>query len=330
MAATPGATGSLRRAPHAARAAVPCRSYGVNVRRPCRILGVLVAALVATSSLASGQTTEHSLYVSVLDQAGAPVTGLGNGDFVVREDGRAREVLRVSRATQPIDVAVLVDNSQSAEHVISDIRQAVTAFVQRLAAAQDHVAIVAIADRPTILQDYTSSAAALTRAASRLFPQPGSGTTLLDAIGEASRGLEKRDSERRVIIAITTEGTDFSTPNHQRTLERLKAGGAAFFALVITQPGGGDLTSDEARSRGIVLADGTLKSGGRLELLLSSMALKGKLDEVATELEQQYHVVYGRPGALVPPEKVEISVTRPGVVARGTPAATPARPSPGA
>jgi len=296
---------------------------------PCRVLGVLAAAFVLTSSGVRAQTTEHSIYVSVHDEAGAPITGLGVADFAVREDGRAREVLRASRATQPIDVAVLVDNSQVTTPVINDIRQAVTAFVERLAAARDEVAIVAIADRPTILQDYTSSAVALTRAATRLFPQPGSGTTLLDAIGEASRGLEKRSGERRVIVAITTEGTDFSTPNHQRTLERLKNGGAAFYALVLTQPGGGDLTTDEARSRGIVLDAGPRASGGRLEHLLSSMSLKAKLDEVAAELENQYHVVYGRPGALVPPEKIQVSVTRPGAVVRSTPAATPARPSSG-
>ena len=52
------------------------------------------------------------------------------------------------------------------------------------------------------------------------------------------------------MLVITTEGTDFSTPNHQRALESIKASGASFNALVLTRPGGGDLTTDEARSRG--------------------------------------------------------------------------------
>ena len=57
---------------------------------------------------------ERDLFVSVLDQAGR--TGprrWAPPDFVVREDGRAREVLRVRRATDPIDLALLIDNSQA-------------------------------------------------------------------------------------------------------------------------------------------------------------------------------------------------------------------------
>ena len=54
------------------------------------------------------------MYVSVLDKAGAPVPDLGPADFIVREDNVAREVLRVAPATDPMQIAILVDNSQAA------------------------------------------------------------------------------------------------------------------------------------------------------------------------------------------------------------------------
>ena len=95
----------------------------------------------------------------------------------------------------------------------------------------------------------------------------------------------------------------------------LIADGEGFHVLLVD--------AEEARSRGIVLDQGTSMSGGRLEHLLSSMSLQPSLDRVAADLEQQYHVVYGRPGTLVPPKKIEVSVTRPGVKVRWTPAATP-------
>ena len=72
-----------------------------------------VVVLLVVISLAGGprpsaaQTAERSLFVSVLGQGGAPVPGLGPDAFVVREDGRAMEVLRASRAAQPMDLAVL-------------------------------------------------------------------------------------------------------------------------------------------------------------------------------------------------------------------------------
>jgi len=290
----------------------------------------LIAVLAVSAPAAHAQTTEHAVFVSVIDKTNdGPVTGLGPDAFSVREDGRAREVLRASRAAQPIDLVLLVDNSAAASRHINDLRQSLTKFAARLTAAQNPVALVTIADRPTVVQDYTTSGAALERAIQRIFAQPNSGTTLLDAIGDVSKGLRKRDSERRVILAITTEGTDFSNPNHRRALEHLQESGAAFYALVLTEPGGGDLQTEEARSRGIVLDQGTSETGGRLVHLLSSMSLTATLDAVASDLENQYHVVYGRPGALVPPKAIEVSVNRPGATVRWTPAATPPRPSSG-
>ena len=138
---------------------------------------------------------------------------------------------------------------------------------------------------------------------SRIFAQPGSGTTLLDAINDTSRGPAEARGDRRVMVVITTEGTDFSTPNHERAVDAIEASGAAFNALVITRRGGQDLSTDEARSRALVLDQGPRVSGGRYTQLLSSMALKGELDQVATDLENQYHVVYARPASLLPAEE---------------------------
>ena len=284
---------------------------------------LLSAALLTLSSAgpAAAQSSELTLFATVVDAAGKPVPGLGVEAFTVREDGRAREVLRVSRATQPMDLAVLVDNSQAASSAINDLRKALVPFVKRLASAGHQVALVGLADRPTIITDYTSNATLLEKGVARLFAQPGSGTTLLDAIRETSRGLQKRDAERRVMLAITTEGTDFSTPNYQTALDAIEDSHAAFFAMVLTQPGGADLRTEEARNRGILLDRGPESSGGRREHLLSSMALAGELEAFATELENQYQVVYARPAALVPPEKIDVAVSRPGLKARGTPAA---------
>ena len=288
---------------------------------------VLLAAVGCAARPVAAQPAERLLFVSVLDQAGAPVKGLGPDAFVVREDGRQVEVLRVSPATQPIDLAILVDNSQAATPYIQDMRDALEAFINRMARNSHHVATIGLADRPTILTDYTNNPALAAKGVNRLFAQPGAGTTLLDAIVDTSRGLQKRENERRVMLVVTSEGTDFSVPNHPRALDAIKASGAMFNALVITRPGGADLTTDEGRSRGIVLDEGPRNSGGRTTQLLSSMALKGELDRVATELENQYQLVYARSASLIPANKIEVSVKQPGLTVRSTPASVKS-PSP--
>lgn len=277
--------------------------------------------MLLSAGPAAAQPNELALFATVVDTAGKPVPGLGAEDFTVREDGRAREVLRVSRATEPMDLAILVDNSEAASPAINDLRKALLPFVKRMAGAGHQVALIGLADRPTIITDYTSNAALLEKGVNRLFAQPGSGTTLLDAVRETSRGLQKRDAERRVMLAITTEGTDFSTPNYQTALDAIEDSHATVYAMVLTQAGGTDIRTEEARNRGILLDRGPESSGGRREHLLSSMALAGELEEFATELENQYRVVYARPAALLPPEKIEVAVSKPGLTARGTPAA---------
>jgi len=288
---------------------------------------VLLAAVGCAARPVAAQPAERLLFVSVLDQAGAPVKGLGPDAFVVREGGRQVEVLRVSPATQPVDLAILVDNSQAATPYIQDMRDALEAFINRMARNGHHVATIGLADRPTILTDYTNNPALAAKGVNRLFAQPGAGTTLLDAIVDTSRGLQKRENERRVMLVVTSEGTDFSVPNHPRALDAIKASGAMFNALVITRPGGADLTTDEGRSRGIVLDEGPRNSGGRTTQLLSSMALKGELDRVATELESQYQLVYARSASLIPANKIEVSVKQPGLTVRSTPASVKS-PSP--
>lgn len=277
----------------------------------------LVAALLP--SVVAAQPNEQTVYVSVLDKNARPVTGLAVEDFVVKEDGASREVLRAGRTADPIDLAVIVDTSTAIQPHLNDFRKALTAFVTRMAGKHSaSVAVLSMADRPTILSDYTTSVSELTKAVQRIFPQPNSGTVFQDTIADAVKGLQKRDNLRRAIVVITTEGTDFSNVPYERTLDALRESGASFHALVITDRSGAAVRDQKARERAIVIDDGTRRSGGRRDNLLSSMALSDALDQLAEDLMQQYKVVYGRPGSLVPPKKLDVGVKRPDVKTRAT------------
>ncbi|MGH9348069.1 MAG: VWA domain-containing protein [Vicinamibacterales bacterium] len=276
----------------------------------------LDASTSAASAARQAGGRERVLYASVVDKNGEPVTGLGADDFIVREDNVRREVLRVSPAVEPMALAILVDNSAAAEDDIRNIREGLTTFVQQMRTGHD-IAIIGLADRPTILQDYTRNGELLQAAIGRLFAQPGSGMMLLDTIVEVSRGLSKRDEPRANIVAILTDGTEFSTLHYTQVLEPLRGSGAALHALAI-----GTFASsmrDELRNRAVVLDLGPRRTGGQRQTLLSSMAVPGALERLGRELSNQYKVVYGRPEALIQPETTTVDVTRPGLTARGTP-----------
>ena len=259
---------------------------------------------------------ERTLFVSAVDARGEPVEGLGPADFVITEDGRRREVLRVSRAIESLDIALLVDNSASSSRAIAPMRDGLRAFVSTMA-GDNQIALVALASRPTILVDYTSSRVRLDEGIGRLFTMSDSGMTLLDALVETSAGLRKREATRAVIVPVITAGTEFSNHYAREVVAAVQGAGAGLHALVI---GHLQLSTTEERERALTLNEGPRATGGQHVTLLTESAVNQALQKLARELSSQYKVVYGRPESLIPPERTEVASGRPGITMRGTPA----------
>jgi VWFA-related protein len=280
---------------------------------------LVAATAVALPGHLVAQAAQRSLYVSVLDKSGAPVPDLRPEDFVVREDSQTREVLSVSRATDPMHVALLADNSQAGDPYVRDYREAIPAFIKALTegGVRHQIAIVTIAERPTIVTDYTADPQQAIKGAQRIFSFSGSGTYLLDGIIETSRGLAKQRALRPVIVAITTEGPELSSRYYQEVLEPLETSGAALHVFTIGRP----INMDNDRL--VALDRGTKKSGGRYETVLLGPALTGRLQQLAHELTHQYKLTYSRPARLIPPETLTVTTKHPEHTVRATPAVEP-------
>ena len=288
------------------------------LRRQVLALAIAIAASgLIPSTSAQAQSRERTLFVSAVDEKGEPVEGLGPDAFVVRENGQRREVLRVSRATEPIDIALLVDNSRAASDEITFIREALSKFVAVMA-PNNRIAIVALADRPTVFVEYTNDVARLNAGIGRLFSMSESGMTLLDGIAETARGIEKREGPRAVIIPVVTDGVEFTNRYSRDIVQALKRAGAA---LHVVGMGTFQHTEEHAiRERSFLLDEGPRTSGGQRVMLLAPNALPASLQRLARELSSQYKVVYGRPESLFGFDELEIASARPGVTMRGTPA----------
>lgn len=272
-------------------------------------------------SLASGQEPRAStsgartrdVYATAIDSKGASVPGLTASDFAVSEDRVAREVLKVGPATEPLQVALLIDDSQAATSMLQPLREGITDFIDALQGKAE-IALITFGERPTTLVEYTNSAEQLKRGVGRVFPKSGAGPYLLDAIVDASRGLEKRKAARPVIVAVTVEGIEFSNAHFESVLQALERSGATLYALAIGSPA--DSQSDEMRNRNVVLGEGPDRTGGRREQVLAESGLPGKLRQVAEGLLNQYVITYARPETLIPPQRIEVTSTRPGVTVR--------------
>lgn len=261
---------------------------------------------------------DHTVFVSAVDSKGEPVEGLDADAFVVREDGLRREVLRVSRASEPMDVAILIDNSTAVARDVTRFRAGLKDFVTRMAPG-NKVAIIGLASRPTILVDYTDDMDRLNDGLA-LFATPDSGMTLLDAIRETTLGLTKRETPRAVIVPVITDGPEFSNRYADDLIKGLVSARISVHAVTVglfpfnnNQP---------IRERLLLLESGTRETGGQRISLLNAMGIETALPRLARELLSQYKVVYSRPDSLIPPKKITVTSGRKGLTVRGGPAHT--------
>lgn len=299
------------------------------MRHTCIALALAFAAVLAGSAAADAQSGERLMIVSVLDGDGTPVTDLEAADFEIREDDAAREVLRVEPAGANRQIAVLVDTSEAAVRSTSDFRRGLSAFVDGMH-TDNRITIVSFGGRPRILVASTSDVERLHDGIDRVFPQSGEAAYLLDAMYEVSEGFARRGADRPVLVAVTTEGIDYSNRRSRDVLERIEESGAAVYTFSVEArraafgagpTAGGFASAFDARQQQFeidrVLSRGTTDTGGRHRDLLASSAVERAMLELVAELRNQYLVAYVRPDSLIPPEEVRVSVERPGLTARG-------------
>ena len=310
-------------------------------RRPLRFDRPGLPALLAASAcllglLAAplrGQDNERSLFVSVLDEDGAPVPGLAADEFAVEEDGVEREVLRAGPARSPMQVAVLVDTSAAAGFAIRDIRNGLERLVPVLAEGND-VALISYGGPPRVLVESTRRLDRLRDGIGLVFSFPESAAYLLDALMETARGFERREAPRPAVVVVASEGLDFSRYDYRRTRDALQASGVATHVLVVQQRGNTALRGDpfsfsnEILQRDRALAQLPEATGGQRYDLLLSTALPDRMGALAEVMTNQYRVVYSRPPSLIPPETISVRMRRADLAARGTPVRRPGEDSP--
>ena len=280
-------------------------------------MGIALAALAGSTTVLT-QAMERVMYVSVTDQAGVAVSGLQPADFIIREDNIAREVLRAVPATEPMQIAVLVDTSAQAREDIAHLRDALPAFIDAVTGtdSRHQVALFGFGERPNALSEYTSDAAVAGKGVAKVWAL-SSGAYFVDAVAEAADGLKRRGATRPVILALVAEGHEASFRRYQEALDALKSSGASLWVLMLGRPSA--LVTDEDRSRSIVIDEGPRTSGGAREQVLAPQGLRTRLVQIADVLTHEYKVTYSRPQRLIPPERTTVAARNPVLTARGVP-----------
>jgi Ca-activated chloride channel family protein len=287
-------------------------------------MSVSAAAGPVLSSLQASRTVR----VTVVNDKGAPVPDLTTADFEVKEDGKAREVLKVELPAEPLSVALLLDDRGSD---INEIRSALVVFVARVQGRAE-VSLVSVVPTALTVFDYTSSVPTMMAGIQRLVWRAGpAGGLILSAVADAADELKRREVARPAIVVVTFEGEEFRSHRPANTvLAALERSGATLQVVAVGTPTmrrmnraavesgdvqGDDWTVDQG-NRNAVLGEGPKQSGGRRQELAVASGLTKALEAVADDLLNQYTVVYAEATDAKPSRKLSVSVKRRGVTVR--------------
>ena len=285
---------------------------------PLFALTAVLAVAMCPRLDAQAGVNDPTMFVSAVDRKGVPVPDLGPDAFVVKEDNARREILRVSRASEPIGISILIDNSEAANDAVTYIRRELPAFLKAVTPA-NQVSLVGISDRPTILTPFTTDTNTLLKRTDSIFSLRNTGATFLDALFEVSQGFASKDVERAAIVAIVVDGKEFTNRYSKDVIAEMKKAGVALHLIAIGQFEF-DPQDQAVRERSLLLPAGPKETGGALYTMLSPNGIGQSLEKIARDLNSQYKVVYSRPERTIPPQKVEVEAGREGLTVRGTPA----------
>lgn len=275
---------------------------------------LLTAAAIAADRSNAAAPTNRTVYVSVTDGKGGPVTDLTPADFVVKEGGKEREVVKAAPATARLRLALAVEERLTAD---GPTRLGIFEFVKRVAnSAEISLVAVGLANRTVV--DYTADPAVLVGAINAFTLNAARESNMSEGILEIANAFVKNRVERPAIVVVAIAGGP-SSVNARTVLDKLGESGATMHAATLTS---GGVSASSAGALGDegglhqVLGDGPKQSGGRHIAVNATAGIPKALQQIADELLAQYAITYVLPDGVKPSKRFGVSTKRRGVSVR--------------
>jgi Ca-activated chloride channel family protein len=277
------------------------------MRRLGLTLSICAAFLLPAHAQFKSGAKVVPLYVTVTDSEKRLVPDLVKEDFVILEDGKARNVDLFQHESLPISVVVMLDTSGSMTLALDDVKAGAEQFLLRLL-PDDRGSVGAFNDKIEIYGDLTNDRDALVASLKELdFGYP---TRLYDAIDASMEHLS--GVEGRKVVLVFTDGADTASKTGSgRVVDRARAEGVMIYGIGLeTTVMGQRSRPDRLLKR---LADDT--GGGYFELKKNT-DLNATFTRVAQELHSQYVLGFSPDRLDDKVHKLEVQVKKPGMTAR--------------
>lgn len=242
-----------------------------------KMLGAVVAALVAVALQFSSRVNLVEVYVTVTDRDGRPVPGLTREDFTLLEDDTPQAVSVFTGGEMGLSVAVALDRSFSmAGPRLDGMKRAAERFLRGLRPA-DQSMLIAVGSTVDLLAPLSVERRPQIDALLGL--DAWGSTSLHDAVIQALDAIQAAPGRRALVLV--SDGIDrYSRANAAEVIERARRGDVQAYPVAL------------GKSRPPLFVDLAAATGGRSVQVTDPKTLDRALEAIAQELRQQYLLGY--------------------------------------
>ena len=229
------------------------------------------------------------VHVSVVDKHAGFVGGLPRDVFTVEEDGRAQPIAFFEHEDTPVNVGLVIDNSQSMAPRRDAVIAAGIAFAESSHPADEMFTLKfnervwpGLAGGHAFTSDHAELRQALSRAGAR------GQTALFDAIDAALRHLDGGSQSRKILIVVSDGGDNASRTTFEQVLD-----GALRRDVVIYTIGLADRNDTDANPK--LLRELARVTGGESFFPRKNEEIAPALERIARDIRSSYTLGYVPP-----------------------------------
>ena len=224
--------------------------------------------------------------VTVTDPMNRLVTGLDKENFAVFEGKDRQEVKHFSSEDAPISLGVIFDMSGSMSSKIERAREAVVEFF-KTANPQDEFFMIAFADKPEEISDFTNSVDEVQ--GKLVYTVPKGRTALLDAIYLGVSKMRQAKYPKKSLLIISDGGDNHSRYTEGEIKSLVKEADVMIYSIGIYDH---YFQTEEERLGPQLLSDISELSGGRAFTIDNPNDLGDVATKIGIELRNQYVLGY--------------------------------------
>jgi Ca-activated chloride channel family protein len=224
--------------------------------------------------------------VTITDPMNRLVTGLDRENFQIFENKDQQELKSFSSEDAPVSIGVIFDMSGSMSSKIERAREAVIEFF-KTANPQDEFFMIAFADKPEEVSDFTSSVEDIQ--GKLVYTVPKGRTALLDGIYLGVNKMRQAKYPKKALLIISDGGDNHSRYTEGEIKSTVREADVMIYAIGIYDR---YMATPEEASGPSLLSDITEITGGRAFTIDNPNDLGDVATKIGIELRNQYVLGY--------------------------------------